>query len=87
VPHTDLDEAATAMIALAAVIAFLMTSNIAAAQGLPATGWISNCIANMETPNANQAYALSGKPPPTHDENRAWCIEQWNKLHPDQRVR
>ena len=37
--------------------------------------WISNCMLTMENANARQAAVAMGKQPPTHYENRQWCIQ------------
>lgn len=48
--------------------------------------WINNCIANMATPEAREAYTSLGKVPPSHAENITWCKAQWNIFHPDQKI-
>ena len=53
---------------------------------LSAQQWIANCVNQQDSPGGQQAYTLLGKKPPSHEENKSWCVGQWNNLHPTQKI-
>lgn len=54
--------------------------------GLPAPQWIANCIQTFESPKGRLPYEILSKAPPTHSENLTYCKEQWNTVHPNERL-
>ena len=72
-------------VGLVALLASVPAAGMAQSS-LSAPQWIANCLAGEESPDGQQAYRLLGKKPPSHEENRAWCVGQWNSLHPKQKV-
>ena len=70
---------------LVASLVFVPAAGMAQSS-LPAPQWIANCVSEQESPNGQQAYTMLGKKPPSHEENKSWCVGQWNNLHPNQKV-
>jgi hypothetical protein len=69
-----------------ASLMFLLPVAGTAQPSLPAQQWIANCVSQQDSPAAQQPYTLLGKKPPSHEENKSWCVGQWNNLHPNQKV-